>query len=327
MAGNRAMPVSHNRRLALMDDPMSDALQLINPTVLAQAEAWRERFLTAQPFRHVVIDDFLTPAFAQSLLAEFPSFERGNYIGDDGKPGGKSTFDKVRKLGTPYGQLDEAIQSEAFLDLIGRMTDVSEPLYDPFYMGGGTHENRHGQGLDAHIDFNYHPAEGWHRRLNLIVYLNHEWEKDWGGSLELFRDPHASSEPDVSVLPLFNRCVIFETTEHSWHGFSPILLPDDKRDLSRKSVALYFYSHQRPAEETAGKHSTVYVNRQLPPYFQPGHTLTTNDVELLKSLLSSRDGYIRMQYDEIAKLLQAHEQGLAGRLTYLAKRLYVRLQR
>lgn len=74
-------------------------LSLLNTAVVAQAEAWRERFLHAEPFRHVVIDDFLDAGFAQALLNEFPAFERGNYIGDDGRPGGKSTLDRIRGLG------------------------------------------------------------------------------------------------------------------------------------------------------------------------------------------------------------------------------------
>lgn len=306
---------------------MSVVLSLLNPGVVSQADRWHERFAAAAPFRHVVIDDFLDRDFAEQLLAHFPGFESGNYLGDDGKPGGKSTFERVKKLGGCYTRLDEAIQSPEFLALVGRITGIPGLLYDPFYMGGGTHENRHGQALDAHIDFNYHPAEGWHRRLNLIVYLNHEWHEDWGGSLELFGDPRKDGAPATSVLPLFNRCVIFETTEHSWHGFEQIHLPPERRALSRRSVALYFYSKERPVEETAGKHSTVYVNRALPKRFRAGYTLDDGDVDTLRSLLAGRDAHIRMQYDQIAKLLQAYDQGLAGRFSHIARRLYVRLRR
>ncbi|GAA5068273.1 2OG-Fe(II) oxygenase [Lysobacter panacisoli] len=303
------------------------SLALLNPAVVAQAEAWRERFASAQPFRHVVIDDFFDADYAQALLRTFPAFERGNYIGDDGRPGGKSTLDRIRGLGPEFAALDDAIQNRPFLDLVGRITDIPELIYDPFYLGGGTHENRHGAALDPHIDFNYHPSERWHRRLNLIVYLNHEWQHEWGGSLELFRDPYADRTPSVSVVPAFNRCVIFETTEHSWHAFDPIQLPEDKRDLSRKSVALYFYSKDRPVEQTAGRHTTHYVKRQLPAHLHAGHALSEHDIHELQGLLQQRDAYIRDQQEEIAKLLQAQDSGLAGKFLYLAKRLYVRSRR
>lgn len=131
----------------------------------------------------------------------------------------------------------------------------------------------------------------------------------------------------MSVVPAFNRCVIFETTEHSWHAFDPIQLPQDQRERSRKSVALYFYSADRPAEQTAGRHTTHYVKRQLPADLQAGHTLRETDIAELQSLLQQRDGYIRDQQAEIARLLQAQDRGFSGKVLYLAKRLYVRMRR
>ncbi|MDN5925245.1 MAG: 2OG-Fe(II) oxygenase, partial [Xanthomonadales bacterium] len=212
---------------------------MLNPALTQRLDAIAARFRDAKPFRHVVIDDFFTPQVATSLLEHFPAFERGNAMTENGTLGHKSTVEQIRELGPVYAALDDAIQSPAFLTSIERITGIPELLYDPYYFGGGTHENRTGQDLDPHIDFNRHPAERWHRRLNLIVYLNHEWHDTWGGSLELHSDPHVAEDQVSLVTPLFNRAVIFETTEDSWHGFSRIQLPQDKADWSRKSIALY----------------------------------------------------------------------------------------
>lgn len=306
---------------------MGNLGSIVDEKVLADVGGRHELFMSAQPFRHVIIDDFLTPDFASALLAAFPAFEKGNFVGDDGRPGGKSTVDRVRGLGDAYSRLDDVIQSREFLDLVGRITGIENLIYDPFYLGGGTHENRHGQALKAHIDFNYHPSERWHRRLNLIIYLNHEWDEAWGGMFDLYRDPHADATPVVRVPPLFNRCVIFETNEKSWHGFDMIELPEEKRHISRKSIALYFYSTDRPQEEKAGRHTTHYVNAQLPQRLQSGHTLTESDMAQLRQLLAQRDGQLRDLYDENAQLLQAQDQGFGGHLLYLLKRLYVRYRR
>ncbi|MGA9343026.1 MAG: 2OG-Fe(II) oxygenase, partial [Rhodanobacteraceae bacterium] len=222
------------------------------------------RFKLREPFRHVVIDDFLAAEFAACLLAEFPPFERGNARNEAGDLGRKSTFDRIRKLGPAFTQLDDLIRSRRFLDLIGRITGIENLLYDPWYFGGGTHESRNGQDLDAHVDFNRHPIEPWHRRLNLIVYFNREWHDAWGGSLELHSNPRAEDDRVTTITPLYNRCVIFETTESSWHAFPPIALPPDRIDVTRKSIALYFYTQERPVEELADPHSTIYVDQPLP---------------------------------------------------------------
>lgn len=302
---------------------------MLNPALVRNADAIRERFASAAPFPHVVLDDFLQPEAASKLADEFPPFESGNFIGDDGKPGRKSTLARVHGIGASYRALDQAIQSSDFLQFMSRLTGIEHLLYDPFYLGGGTHENLNGSALDPHIDFNYHPSERWHRRLNLLLYLNPQWAREWGGCLHLYADPRVDASPSVTVVPVFNRCVIFETSERSWHGFDEIRLPpDDPRvPASRRSIALYFYTRERPREETADRHSTVYQHRPLASHFVAGHTLTAHDVEELHAVLAQRDAYIDMQHAENRRLLQAQEHGLAGQILYLMKRAYVRFRR
>jgi hypothetical protein len=305
----------------------------LNGRVLDEVDRHAAAFARREPFRHVVIDDFLAADYAAALLADFPPFERGNARNEAGELGGKSTVERIRHLGAPYAMLDDLIQSPAFLDVISRVTGIPELLYDPHYFGGGTHENREGQDLDPHVDFNRHPTESWHRRLNLIVYLNHEWEDAWGGALELHADPRSRDDRVSLVTPLYNRCVIFETTETSWHGFSRITLPEARRGLTRKSVALYFYTRDRPAEELADTHSTIYVDRPLPERFRAGATLSESDVEELRGLLARRDQHNQRLYRDITRLTK--ELGLArtallggrlGRLHYFAARALARLR-
>ncbi|TCO42168.1 Rps23 Pro-64 3,4-dihydroxylase Tpa1-like proline 4-hydroxylase [Dokdonella fugitiva] len=309
----------------MSDSPLS---RCIDARVLADAGRHAAAFARREPFRHVVIDGFFDADYAAALLAQFPAFERGNARNEAGELGGKSTIERIRGLGEPYAQLDDLIRTPDFLGLVGRITGIPDLLYDADYFGGGTHENREGQDLDPHVDFNRHPREPWHRRLNLIVYLNPEWEDGWGGSLELHSDPRSPDDRVTLVTPLFNRCVIFETTEWSWHGFSRITLPPDRRALSRKSIALYFYTRERPAEELADTHSTIYVDRPLPARFRAGLTLDERDVEELRVLLARRDQHNQRLYRDITRLTRDLERtqaalyaGRLGRLRYLAQRL------
>lgn len=299
----------------------------ISEAVTARRGALAHAFASASPFRHLVIDDFFESAYAQRLVAQFPPFERGNSLSEDGRPGSKSTFEQIRTLGDAYAGLDDLVQGDDFLQLIGTITGIDGLLYDPWYLGGGTHDNRHMGGLEAHVDFNFHPLQRWQRRLNLIVYLNPEWQEQWGGALELYRDP--GQAPEQVIAPVFNRCVVFETHGHSWHGFSRIALPETRRELSRKSIALYFYTPATEVEATHAAHSTVYVDRPLPDY-RPGHALTEEDIGDLRRLVADRDNRIAQQYREISKLMtlvRAHERGFAGSMLYAARRLQARLGR
>ncbi|MBL8272929.1 MAG: 2OG-Fe(II) oxygenase [Xanthomonadales bacterium] len=306
---------------------------LIDPRVIDSAAGLATRFARREPFRHVVIDGFFRDEYARALLATFPAFESGDARNEAGELGGKSVVEQIRALGGAWAALDDAIQAPEFLGLVSRITGIPDLLYDPWYFGGGTHENREGQDLDPHVDFNRHPVERWHRRLNLIVYLNPEWQDAWGGSLELHSDPRAPDDRVSLVTPLYNRCVIFETTETSWHGFSRIALPPERRDLSRRSVALYFYTRERPAEELADTHSTIYVNRPLPGHLQAGHVLTDADVAQLHIAVARRDQHNERLYKDLSRLNAQLEQATAalhagrlGRLRYFARRVLARFQ-
>lgn len=309
------------------------AADLIAPDVLADVERHAAAFARREPFRHVVIDGFFTDAYARRLLEQFPDFERGNARNEAGELGAKSTVERIRELGPGYAALDDLIQTRPFLDWVGRVTGIGDLLYDPWYFGGGTHENRSGQDLDAHIDFNRHPVEPWHRRLNLIVYLNPVWDDAWGGSLELHSDPRSDEDQVTVVTPLFNRCVIFETTEWSWHGFPRIEIPAARGEVSRRSIALYFYTRDRPADELAGTHSTIYVDRPLPAHIRAGRTLDEADLQTLRVLLKRRDQHNQRLYRDIASLTEQLEQakaalenGRVGRWGYLGRRILARLK-
>ena len=273
-------------------------MPLISAQTRQHASDLARRFSLAEPFRHVVIDGFLDEDFCRRLRTDFPNFEERHALNEMGQVGGKAVRMDVRDISDAYRELDRHLQSQEFLDFVSAVTGIPDLLHDPDYVGGGTHENRHGQGLDAHVDFNYHPRTRWHRRLNLIVYLNEQWEPDWGGELELHSDPwDASANRTTAVSPLMNRAVIFETTESSWHGFSRIELPEGARSNSRKSFAIYLYTSTRPASETAPPHATIYVPDMMPVDWQVGRTLESGDLAELRNRFGRLRTQLRFLYD------------------------------
>jgi hypothetical protein len=266
---------------------------MINPNVLGNIVNYQAQFVSAKPFRHVVIDDFFTTDIAEQMLADFPPFQKERALNEMGEVGGKAVFENIADISSFYRQLSDYIKSPNFLLAVSELTGIKDLHHDDSMFGGGTHENLHGQELDPHVDFNYEYWVTLHRRLNLLLYLNREWEESWGGSIELHSDPrHPESNEVKSFAPIFNRCVIFETNEYSWHGFPQIQLPENKRHLSRKSFSIYLYTKDRPAAETARPHATFYIQRPLPEHIRPGVVLSQEDAETIRHLISKRDKFI-----------------------------------
>jgi hypothetical protein len=264
-------------------------VDVLQPHILSSRSTLARTFQRADPFPNIVVDNFLQSEVCDRLLREFPPFERGCALNERGLPGGKSTCEQVRELGGIFTRIDDIVRSQEFLALIGEISGIEGLLYDPDYLGGGTHENRSTQDLDPHVDFNFHPRQRWHRRLNLIVYLNPEWDEAWGGALELHSDPWRPLENRIkTVAPLHNRCIMFETSERSWHGFRKIAPPADRPNLSRRSFAIYLYSEDRPKEETGPPHATVYVPRPLPAGVREGESLSADLLDQITTLMTRR---------------------------------------
>jgi hypothetical protein len=191
--------------------------------------------------RHVVLDDFLDPDYAAELFADLPGVDQmpksRDYVFSDKRE--LSTLDTHSPVAARLHQVFDGPEFAALLSaLIGRRVFV-----DPEYIGGGFHAGAAGSFLDLHTDFNIHPAHpDWRRELNILLYLNPGWEPDWGGELQLTRDP---AVPGIRVAPLFNRLVIMESTDSSFHGYDRIAFPDG---VERRSIAAYAYSLVEPGE-------------------------------------------------------------------------------
>jgi hypothetical protein len=222
-------------------------------------EALREQFSRASPFPFVKIDNFLDPAFAAKAADQFPSFEQA--IGQ-----GKSfkTVNERRKVQVTdsslfppaVGQLNEALASNAFLVDLSYVTGIPNLLADEQLLGGGMHVTGPGGRLDVHVDFNYLPERKLHRRVNLLLYLNRVWEERWGGHLQLW-DRDVKSCLQVFA-PVLNRCIIFETSNISFHGVMPVT---HHAPFARLSFAAYYYTREAPANWEGTVHSTVFKAR------------------------------------------------------------------
>jgi hypothetical protein len=266
----------------------------VSKSVIENSRAYGDAFLHASPFKHTVIENFFEPDFAERLLADFPAFDPALARNEVyGGAWGKAVNTRIRSISPAYEEMYDLIGSAEFLDLLSELSGIPGLLPDPALYGGGTHENLHGQDLDPHVDFNYDEPQKLHRRLNLIIFLNKGWRGEWGGSLEIHSNPRRPLENTIqSYEPLFNRAVLFETNEYSWHGFPKIELPEEERHRSRKSISIYLYTRDRAADEVAPPHGTFYVHRPLDQRFRQGYTLTQADEKDLLFQVDRRDKWI-----------------------------------
>jgi hypothetical protein len=218
-----------------------------------------ERYKSADPYPHIVIDGLFPKEVLKAVLGEISDFT---------VPNEKSFYASVNKrrqsdadrLPPATRRLIEALNSAAFLKFLERVTGVEGLLPDPYLEGGGVHQIGPGGFLKIHTDFNWHEHLSVHRRINILLYLNEEWQDDWNGHLELWDE--SVSERRQKIAPLFNRMVIFSTTDSSYHGHpEPLACPDG---VVRNSIAMYYYTSARPAGETKFGSSTMTNYRERP---------------------------------------------------------------
>lgn len=229
---------------------------------LAEARAtgamFAAEYAQAHPFRHIVLDGFLPPAVLQMAVSNFPNERKTGDRVFDISYGGHH-----KRQILPYDCSDQAralfhfLNSQAVLQFLEGLTGIEGLIPDPYFEGGGFHEISAGGLLGVHADFRIHERLHLQRRLNLLIYLNPDWDEQWGGRLELWDRSMTRCEAQIS--PILNRCVVFNTDAESFHGHpEPLKTPDG---VKRRSIALYYYTGSRKVYQEVPNHSTMYFAR------------------------------------------------------------------
>lgn len=220
---------------------------------LELSKKMKTQYSSGYPFPHIIIDDFLPELLIEKSLKELKEFE---YFGTD--PVNWKV--QVNKFFTPWcdnniqdienhapitKSILEYLNSKEVLTFLEELTGISNLIPDDKWTGGGIHKINSGGKLSIHSDYSIHPTNGLYRRINLLIYLNKDWEKSWGGSLQLWEKDMSKCVQDI--LPVFNRAVIFNTTQDAFHGHPhPLNSPED---VSRYSYALYYFTKEKPQVE------------------------------------------------------------------------------
>jgi Rps23 Pro-64 3,4-dihydroxylase Tpa1-like proline 4-hydroxylase len=225
---------------------------------------FKNNYQSAFPFPHIVIDNFIQEDIANEVAEEVKKYKMWGY-----DPSAYSVKHQVNKFFSPWcdENLNDIQQtapktwnvlsylnSKEATSFLETLTGISDILPDNKFVGGGMHKINAGGRLAVHADYNVHPENGLHRRINLLLYLNKDWKSEWGGNLELWEKD--MSKVTHSIEPVFNRAVIFNITDDAFHGHPhPLTCPED---VSRYSLALYYFTETRPENEISEKHAAIW---------------------------------------------------------------------
>jgi Rps23 Pro-64 3,4-dihydroxylase Tpa1-like proline 4-hydroxylase len=229
------------------------------------------KFINSEHFNHIVIDNFLTKDHADFLYNNFPNSEHQVWL--DWKIRSKSQYG-VQGIGNtdnlnlidPFFKLAlMEFNNSYFLTFLEKLTGIEKVLPDPYFSGGGIHQTVEGGILDIHTDFNDYKRLDLYRQINVLLYLNKDYKKEFGGELELWdKSPKNHGSCFKKIEPIFNRCVIFKTDKTSFHG-----QPNEWKGPgvhTRKSIATYYYT-SKPFSNFKYDHLTDFqgvVSKELP---------------------------------------------------------------
>jgi len=229
-----------------------------------------EDYRSAAPFPHLCIDDFLDEDVYREASKVFPgASERIWYKFHSAAENLKLQSQDFYAIPRALRLLIMELNGPAFIRFLETLSGIEGLVPDPHLHGGGLHMTLPGGHLGLHIDYNYHEEWKLDRRLNVLLYLNDEWEDSWAGHLQLWDDEVQRCVRKIA--PLGNRLVIFNTNECSWHGHpDPLACP---QGITRRSIALYYYTNGRPDQESSDAHTTRFQAR-------PGerYTITARDI-------------------------------------------------
>lgn len=249
-------PLHNSPALRLVEDDsalISDAaLQFIRDNTAA--------FREALPFNHLVVDDFFKPDIADALSKEFLDYDSErwfcykNSIEDKKAQNNWNEFPPLTYQA--FAELNSAKVVNILSDLVG-----TQLFDDPGLHGGGWHIHGTGGNLNPHLDYSIHPKLKLQRKINIIVYLSQEMKPEYGGHLGLWGHDEINQQPaqlEKEVVPQFNRALIFDTTQNSWHGLSqPLTQP---QGIYRKSFAIYYLCHPPRGVDPRGR--ALYAPRE-----------------------------------------------------------------
>lgn len=207
------------------------------------------------PTRHFFVDDLLPPDVAAAIYNAFPTrgegFTRQNSMRER-----KSTSKNLCVLPGVLTDITYAFQDPLVIEAIADITGMKWLEPDPKLYAGGLSMMFRGDFLNPHIDNSHNVSRTRYRRLNLLYYCSPGWTLEHGGNFSLWDE--GVRKPSV-IVSRFNRLLVMETNNTSWHSVFPVLV-----DSPRCCVSNYYFSPQSP-DGSDYYHVTSFTGRPDQP--------------------------------------------------------------
>ena len=247
-----------NRHDVTLPVELNDGLRLDAKESRALGSLLHDDYIQATPFPYIIFDGFFPEEILKLACSNFPDDALKSDRVFDINYGGHH-----KRQILPYDCSAQAqalfhfMNSQPLLQFLEGLSGIDGLIPDPYFEGAGYHEIVQGGLLGIHADFRINNKLHLQRRLNLLVYLNPDWDESWGGQLELWDQSMAKRE--ASIYPILNRCVIFNTDALSFHGHpDPLQTPDG---IKRRSMAMYYYTGSRQIYSEIPNRDTMYYAR------------------------------------------------------------------
>lgn len=214
----------------------------------------KKKFISSKPFPHIIVDNFLKKKYANEILENFKIDEKWinySFVNNFKKFG----FKDRTKMNKNLNSIFNLLSSKNFTKKLEYICGIKGLFLDKSLDGGGLHQIFSGGYLNIHTDFTSHTTQkNWRRILNILIYLNKDWDKKYNGNLELWNEN--GTKMIREIYPKFNRCVIFLTNDISFHGHPKKL--NCPKNISRKSIAAYYFIKEN---KNLDLNPTNYISR------------------------------------------------------------------
>jgi len=224
-----------------------------------------KKYISATPFPHINLKNFLSKDVANKLYKKFPLFNDNSFWINykNNNTTNKKSIQDERFFPSLFREMFRELNSRQFILFLETLTNINGLIPDPYFIGGGIHISEKGGYLKKHVDFNWHHKLQAHRRVNVLIYLTPNWKKEYNGDLEL-----SNQNGFASYEPTFNSCIIFNTSANSFHGHPQPL--NVNKNIFRRVLNMYYYTTNRNKNEIYNPTFTSYgkiKKRKINPKF------------------------------------------------------------